>query len=330
MDLDKKKRVELVIAIAEKLDSHDLRFDHANIILQTYGVASMDDDQFGPSTAETVNTATDEQLIELAQHFELDAPSDAPAAIVTTTVKSSQPLFIFASHLTIHRVVVHQVASALSTYGINVFVAHDSIDVDTKWHDEIEKALDRADAGLAFLHKGISESPWCDQEIGWLLGRHVPVMALKFDAAPYGPLGKHQAATIRNETPDEIAEKLIERIAAKVVLAPGLAASLIDSIANSTKFNTTDRIWKHLRDLRTLDANQCAALLEATKDNTQIYKANSPWDSGRPYSRVIIEFLRQQPGHTVVASDIDAYEKYLEEKAAKANQRRLAVSPPPK
>lgn len=36
--IDKKSRVELVLELANKLDAQDLRWDHANIILQTYGV----------------------------------------------------------------------------------------------------------------------------------------------------------------------------------------------------------------------------------------------------------------------------------------------------
>ncbi|QTJ67952.1 toll/interleukin-1 receptor domain-containing protein [Rhodococcus sp. ZPP] len=323
--IDKKSRVELVLELANKLDAQDLRWDHANIILQTYGVQPLDSDQYGPTTAETVNTATDEQLIELAQHFGLETPNDAPAAAVTTTVKSARPLFVFASHLAKHKAVVHEVSAALTEYGITLFVAHDSITVDAQWHDEIEKALDRADAGLVFLHDGFKESAWCDQEVGWLLGRHVPVMALKFDTDPYGPLGKHQAQVIRTQTPTTIAEQTVDRIRAKTELASGLGASLVAAMAVSPKFATTDAIWKHLRELRSLDANQCAQLLEATKDNNQIHWASSPWDSGRPYPRVIVDYLRTQPGGSVISSDVDTYESYLDRKDAEKAAAQASV-----
>ncbi|PBC51160.1 hypothetical protein CJ179_10400 [Rhodococcus sp. ACS1] len=328
MTLDKKSRVELVLKLAEKLESPDLRWDHANIILNTYGVRSLDDDSFGPSTAETVNTASDEQLIELAQHFGLETPNDAPVAAVTTTVKSAQPLFVFASHLSKHKGLVHEVATALSTYGINLFVAHDSITVDAQWHDEIEKALNLADAGLAFLHDGFRASPWCDQEVGWLLGRHVPVMALKFDADPYGPFGKHQAQVIRNETPTIIAEDVVQRIRTKPELAPGLGASLVAALAISPSFAKTDAIWAHLRELRTMDPNQCAQLLEATKDNNQVHWASAPLDGGLPYPRVIVDFLRAQPGGPIIAADIDAYSVYLDKKDTEAAKRTVAAPPP--
>ncbi|MGW0042261.1 toll/interleukin-1 receptor domain-containing protein [Rhodococcus sp. NPDC003348] len=322
--LDKKTRVSLVLEIASQLDSADLRRDHANIILQTYGVQPLDDDHFGQTTAETVNTATDEQLIELAEHFEIEAPSDAPAAAVTSTVKSAQPLFVFASHLAQQRALVHNVATALDAYGITLFVAHDSITVDSQWHTEIEKALDRADAGLVFLHSGFQQSAWCDQEVGWLLGRRVPVMALRYDVDPYGPLGKHQAQVVRNQTPADVAEQTVDRVLAKPELAPALAASLIVAMERSGSFATTDAIWKRLRELRTLDADQCAQLLQASKSNNQIHWAGSALDE-TSYPRAIVSFLRNQPGREVIAADIDAYEKYLDEKDAEDRRRSEEV-----
>lgn len=328
--LDKKTRVQLVLEIAGKLEDES-RWDHANIILQTYGVQPLDSDQFGPTTAETVSAATDEQLVELAGFYGLEVPNEAPAAGVTTTVESTRPLFVFASHLAKHKALVHAVSAGLAVYGITLFVAHDSITVDSQWHDEIEKALDRADAGLVFLHEGFRESSWCDQEVGWLLGRHVPVMALRFDTDPYGPLGKHQAQVVRGQTAATIAENTIDRIAAKPELAPGFGASLVAAMARSTRFATTDAIWKHLRVLRSLDGNQCAQLLEATKENNQIHWAQSPWDASQNYARVVIDYLRDQPGAAVIASDIDSYEEFLnrkDEETAAAQAKVQAQLPP--
>lgn len=77
---------------------------------------------------------------------------------------------MFGSHLSEHTVLVGAVRDQLLRYGIELFVAHDTIEHDKLWQDEIEKALDRAHAGLVFVHQGLRESAWCDQEIGWLQG----------------------------------------------------------------------------------------------------------------------------------------------------------------
>lgn len=128
---------------------------------------------------EVVVSATDEVLADLGEHFGIFIPDtgDAPASSVTTTVKTAEPLFVFASHISAHKALVGEVAVALAVYGVYLFVANESIAVDAAWHEEIEKRLDRADAGVAFIHDGFQRSAWCDQEIGWLLGRHVPVIA---------------------------------------------------------------------------------------------------------------------------------------------------------
>ncbi len=310
--LDKKNRVRLVMEVTEKVDG--LSWDHANVMLRTYGLPGMPTDQFDTSVAEIINDASDDQLIELASDLELQTPTDgAPAASVTSTVKSVEPLFMFASHLSKHRALVGEVANRLEAYGIELFVAHDSIEVDAAWQDEIEKGLDRADAGLVFLHDGFAASPWCDQEVGWLLGRHVPVLALRFDLAPYGPFGKHQASPAGNLSPEDIADETVDRVQAKSALEPHLAASLVHAMEVSRSFKSTDTAWSKLRNLTSLDSNQCAQLLQALKSNTQIYWADAVPDSRRPFNVVIPKFLRDQPGAAVIAADIDAYDQYLSE-----------------
>jgi len=310
--LDKKNRVRLVMEVAETVS--DLSWNHANILLRTYGLPGMPTNQFDSPVAETINDASDAQLIELASDLELLISADgAPAASIVTTVKSAEPLFVFASHLSKHRALVGDVARRLGTYGIELFVAHDSIEVDAAWQDEIEKGLDRADAGLVFLHDEFPKSPWCDQEVGWLLGRHLPVFALRFDLAPYGPFGKHQAPQAANLTAEEIADATVDRIQSKPALVPQLAASLIKAMEESGSFASTDAAWSKLRKLSVLDSNQCAQLLQALKSNTQIYWADSVPDSRRPYNIVIPNFLRRQPGGTAIEADIDAYDQFLAE-----------------
>jgi hypothetical protein len=320
--LDKKTRVMLSLAVVDRLSDRDLDFNTTNLILRTYGLETLADYADASNLHDIVSWATDEQLIEIAEYFELEVPqAPAPKSLVST-IGTARPLRIFASHLSEHKAMVGAVREQLLGYGIDLFVAHDTIEHDKLWQDEIEKALDHADAGLVFVHQRLRESAWCDQEIGWLQGRHVPVMALRFDETPYGFFAKHQAQPVpKNATPDHVAEMTVDRIASRPELAGGFAASLVSAMASSPRFARTDAIWKRLRELPSLDADMCSQLLMATKDNNQIHWADSALDGGRPYSRVIIEFLIQQPGATVVAPDIRAYADYLDEKDAEMERR---------
>ncbi len=315
--LDKKTRVRLALSVVDRLNDNDLDLPSVNLILGTYGLETLSGDFDGPGMHDVVGAATDEQLVEIAEYFELETPGDAVPKARVSTVGAARSLFIFGSHLTAHKVLVGGVREHLLCYGIDLFVAHDTIEHDRLWQEEIEKALDRADAGLVFVHAGLRDSDWCDQEIGWLQGRHVPVMALKFDATPYGFFAKHQAQPVRSGTPAaEIAEMIVDRVAVRPELTVSLAASLVAAMSSSPSFARTDAIWKRLRESTSLDADLCSKLLEATKANNQIFWASSPWDDRQPYPRVITQFLLRQPGAAVVATDINAYSEYLDEQDA--------------
>jgi TIR domain len=321
--LDRKTRTRLALGIAEQLSDPEMSTDSRNLILQSYQL----DIPFGSRTVHDIIATSDEEtVVDLAEYFDLDVPKpEAPQSRIAT-VSTTRPLFIFASHLSAHKALVGQVRTSLQRYGIELFVAHDTIEEDSAWEEEIRLALDRADAGLVFVHQGLKESDWCDQEIGWLQGRHIPVMALRFDSTPYGFFAKYQAQPVSPSThAGTIAEMTVDRVAGKRELSGGLAASLVSAMRNSTSFATTDLIWKRLRELSDLDANLCSQLLDATKTNTQIHWANSALDGGRPYVDVIVEFLRKQPGSAVIGADIESYAAYLSEDDVEEQQRQAAA-----
>jgi len=210
--------------------------------------------------------------------------------------RSPEPLLIFASHQSHHRALVGQVADELKWFGVTLFVAHVSIEPDRLWREEILRTLDRADAGVSFLHKEFKASDWCDQETGWLLGRRVPVISLKFDLTPYGPLGERQAINAVGLPPKAIATSVLDVLEARTELHPTLASSLVEAMNASRSFNTTDHVWERLRKLRNLDTAQCGHLLDAVENNSQVLWAGSPHDGGNPYTEVVHAFVAEQPG----------------------------------
>lgn len=99
----------------------------------------------------------------------------------------------------------------------------------------------------------------------------------------------------------------------------------MSAIAASPNFAATDAIWKRLRELSSLDADLCSQLLQATKENNQVYWANSALDGGDSYSRVVTDFIRRQPGAAFIASDIKAYVAYLDDQDAEVQRRSDAA-----
>ena len=88
----------------------------------------------------------------------------------------------------------------LKLYGISGFVAHVDIESSKQWQDEIEKALHTMDALTAILMEGFKESNWCDQEIGFAVGKDVLIIPIKKELNPYGFIGKYQAIQGNNTT----------------------------------------------------------------------------------------------------------------------------------
>jgi hypothetical protein len=241
---------------------------------------------------DTSRATVDELAVAVRQLFEV--------SIEVHEEDETKPLFIFASHLASQRALVGEVGNHLDEWGIRLFVAHDSIEPDQEWHAEIERALRTCDAGVVFLFPEFRESRWCDQEVGWLLGREVPCYALKFQGEdPYGPLGKKQAFTVRDEmTAAQIGDAIIDWLATKPALAARLNASLVEALKSSRSFNRTDRVWERIHSATGLGSSEVAGVLTAIRDNDQVYNARGGVQGGEigPYAELAFKLAVSQPG----------------------------------
>lgn len=100
---------------------------------------------------------------------------------------------LFITHVSARRDVAGSLREGLKAYGIDAFVAHETIAPTTPWQDEIEDALVTCNACAAILSDGFKESDWCDQEVGVCVGRRVLVLAIDDGLDPYGFIGRFQA-----------------------------------------------------------------------------------------------------------------------------------------
>jgi hypothetical protein len=121
-------RVNLIIRITDYLKQH-YDWDRIRFILSSFGIEVSANDPI----EQDLSAGSNEQLIEIAQLVELDVPTNAPPAAVSTTVRGARPLFIFASHLSAHREFLGAVRAELEYFGITLSAAHDSIPDDASW-----------------------------------------------------------------------------------------------------------------------------------------------------------------------------------------------------
>lgn len=105
---------------------------------------------------------------------------------------------IFISHKVEDKLYAARLKSWLANFGMDAFVAHEDIEVSDLWASSIEENLKSCNALVYICTDRANDSSWCQQEIGWALGRDIPVIAISFGAVPDAFLGRRQAMLLSN------------------------------------------------------------------------------------------------------------------------------------
>jgi hypothetical protein len=93
---------------------------------------------------------------------------------------------IFISHISEEKVLAKEVSDCLLRFGLHGFVAHEDIRVSREWQHEIERALGSAQIFVGLVSSGFSASSWTQQEVGWALGRNLPIVMVRLGEDPTG------------------------------------------------------------------------------------------------------------------------------------------------
>lgn len=133
--------------------------------------------------------------------------------IVVPTYWKNQYYRVFLSHLSVNKISAANLKEALFKYGITSFVAHEDITVAKPWQDELEKALNTMDALVAIFETGFKDSDWCCQEIGWALGRNIPIIPIARTMLPFGFVGAIQAIKPKaNSDARQVAQQVVNAL----------------------------------------------------------------------------------------------------------------------
>jgi nucleoside 2-deoxyribosyltransferase len=138
-----------------------------------------------------------EQLIELAKYkdpvsFEKNSEpilsilnrlrgSSATIADSFSDIWEPQKIRLFISHRDAKKREAKALAESLSSFGISSFVAHDAIEANSSFKEEIIKALRSMDCFLSFITEDYYKSVWTNQEIGFALARNIPFFQYSYD-----------------------------------------------------------------------------------------------------------------------------------------------------
>jgi hypothetical protein len=217
-----------------------------------------------------ISGAGNESLVELAKHL----------GVLNDLVSSDNPTFwanddtrIFISHLVEIKDKTALLAAELEKYGFKTFVAHTDIEPTKEWQDEIELALSTADGLVALISPNFISSKWCDQEVGFSIGRRLPIVPVKIDHDPYGFIGKYQAVQGKGKSSPNLAKEIFELFISKPAIGQKLTNSLIRKLKDSVSWELSKRLVAMIEKSPHIEKSHLDMMKEALSENSQVADA---------------------------------------------------------
>jgi len=196
----------------------------------------------------------------------------------TLSIWTTGHLRLFLSHRDTHKVAARQLADALSSYGISAFVAHDTIEPMTTWQREIEKGLETMEMMLAFVTDDFHESSWTNQEVGYALGKHVPIISVKFERKePFGFIGTKQALKGDLDHPERSAPAIYKILVEKLGQKARLQQTLVSAFASSPNWDEARARFDRMKEaVSSLNNEEIEQIQNAYSSNEQIESRDLP------------------------------------------------------
>lgn len=232
-----------------------------------------------------LNSVTDEFIGEVVIEAEDDEDPECQTATPFTERPAVDPesvgiwkhglARIFISHRDKHKAKVKDLADALETYGMACFVAHETIPADEEWQKTILKGLETMEVMIAVITDDFSDSVYCMQEVGFALGRSVPVISLKVGASdPVGFTSHKQAQRGSLDAPLKAAKNLFQLIGDRLRRLDRLTDVLVASFCDAQDWHDArdrfDRLKSHVKSLNSSQVDQIVAAYAA---NDQLHNA---------------------------------------------------------
>jgi len=300
--MDRGVRLNVLKKTAARLAADswaDIGLTLRNFEYETAGISNWEDDY--EYVVMALEQGTDSQLLELHRHF---FPQDSATELPTEPEAGrwrAGAFRLFISHTSEHRARAGGLREWLGGWGVDGFVAHDTIEPTQEWREEIETALRTCHALCALLTPDFVRSRWCDQEVGFAVARSILVVPVKLEEDPYGFIGKYQAINFRSgESVRTVAGAVFDALAKSDLTASAMAPSIVHRYEHSHSFENTRQAFALLQTLPRSAWTQAMmdAVERAPKSNNQVGHANLP--GGRSVPEAAQDLLQQVRGEPAV------------------------------
>lgn len=182
---------------------------------------------------------------------------------------------VFISHRDAHKRDSRLLGNALEGFGLSCFVAHDTIVPRSEWRTEIMKGLETMEVMLVFLTDDFEQSAWCQQEVGYALGKGIPIISIKLGHRdPPGFISHVQAFRGSTENIASTARGLFPFIDEALGKPERFADILISKFIESPNWSESKERFERLESVVTkLTDAQVAKLVDGFRANDQLHGA---------------------------------------------------------
>lgn len=182
-------------------------------------------------------------------------------------------LRLFISHLADHKALAHLLAEAMEPFGVSSFVAHDTIKPMKEWQKEIFNGLLTMEVMVVLLTDGSDNSFWMNQEIGFALGKDIPIICVKAGTRdPVGFIGSKQALKTSPEDIDAVAPELFRTLVEEIGQEGRYKEILIEAFVSSKSYlDTMDNLKRLTQVVDSLNDADLERIKAGYAQNDQLY-----------------------------------------------------------
>ncbi len=298
--LSRADRVEFLREIVREITTNtdEWTLTSLDVVLGQFGCGSIDTDDgwsgWADQFARAVGKVSDRDLLEIYAVITGADPREARSALRVIDAsgiwKPADYVRVFISHTAAEKAFAAEVSTELAVFGVVGFVAHESMEIEKSWQDQIEAALRTCEAFVALVHAPVNQSVWCQQEIGWARGRDVPSYFVRLGADPVGFVSSTQWPSLVNRDAKAVAVNIARWLDRSGSLRKPLVQGLIGELREAGNYFDAEAAAKRIVALDDLDDETWDLLAEAYHANDQVHGGVLP-------TRVLKPFY-QQHRHT--------------------------------
>ncbi len=192
------------------------------------------------------------------------------------TTDTNQQVKVFISHHNSQKASASQLKTMLDEVGCTAFVAHEDIKPTQEWAKVITTELHAMDVLIGLGGEKFNQSAWCQQEIGWAMGRGIPAYMINAEnnAPPQGFIGQLQAFRTKGDTAESRRKIFIDELITVLSTEPSvhvkLRKNLVGCLGTSKSYQHTDAIIGHLQKFKEYDDEDRVSVITTYNTNHQV------------------------------------------------------------